>query len=308
MPSSLPQHKLPQDGQKQDSINAVRRSRSRRRASIETSSPSMTMITTSSDASNQDVDKLSVRDVSIKVQFDQSLCVDIGRNFRRDSLLVSKKTYMSKSSEKLIQQQQADWCDDQRDVPATTLAIPAKRRVRFAEKGKCKIISRMEDIDPQVAENYWYSREDRTRNEQNIVEETKMFRKLHKITKSRRRQSLQEGSKLCSIQQREEELLWAVIDAKSYCVRGLEQFIDRRMYNKMKEEQDNVIDSILQAQAELGHSNDESLASVSASLTKNARLRASLLGMEDQEAVQAMRWEEAQQEGGKESCSSLRAL
>lgn len=308
MPSSLPQHKLPQDGQKQDSINAVRRSRSRRRASIETSSPSMTMITTSSDASNQDVDKLSVRDVSIKVQFDQSLCVDIGRNFRRDSLLVSKKTYMSKSSEKLIQQQQADWCDDQRDVPATTLAIPAKRRVRFAEKGKCKIISRMEDIDPQVAENYWYSREDRTRNEQNIVEETKMFRKLHKITMSRRRQSLQEGSKLCSIQQREEELLWAVIDAKSYCVRGLEQFIDRRMYNKMKEEQDNVIDSILQAQAELGHSNDESLASVSASLTKNARLRASLLGMEDQEAVQAMRWEEAQQEGGKESCSSLRAL
>ena len=266
------------------------------------------MITTSSTACNQEVDKLSVRDVSIKVQFDQSLCVDMGRNFRRDSLLVSKKTYMSKSSEKLIQQQQADSFGDQRDVPATTLAIPAKQRVRFAEKGKCKIISRMEDIDPQVDESYWYSREDRARNEQNIVEETKMFRKLHKITKSRRRQSLQEGSKLCSIQQREEELLWAVIDAKSYCVRGLEQFIDRRMYNKMKEEQDNVIGSILQAQAELGPYNDESLASVSASLTKNARLRASLLGMEDQEAVQAIRWEEAQQEGGKESCSSLRAL
>ena len=291
--SSLPQHELPR----------VRRSRNRnRRASIETSSPSTSSginVSPPTSACSVQVDRISVRDVSVKVDFDQSLCIDVGRTFRRDSLLVSKTTYMSRSSEKLVQQQKAvesPSSDDQ------------KRRVRFAEKGKCKIISRIDDIDPQSAQSYWYSRDDRTRNEQKIMEETKMFRKLHKITKSRRRQSLQEGSKLgSSNQQREEELLWAVIDAKSYCVRGLEHFIDRRMYTKMKEEQDGVVDSVLRAQDELGPDNHEALASVSASLTKNARLRASLLGMEDQEAVQALRWEEAQQ-GAKESNSSLRAF
>lgn len=317
MPSSLPQHKLSQDGQKkQNSVNVVRRSRNRhRRASIETSSPSMSMsmrINNSPTTCSRQVDKLSARDVSVEVEFDRSLCVDVGRTFRRDSLLVSKTTYMSKSTEKLVQQQNAESsCDDQRDVPTTTTTktIPAKRRVRFAEKGKCKIISRIDDIDPQSSQDYWYNREDRNRYEQNILDETRIFRKLHKITKSRQRQSHQEGSIPCSIQQREEELLWAVIDAKSYSVRGLEHLIDRRMYSKMKEEQINVVDSVLRAQDELGPRNNEALASVWASLTKNARLRASLLGIDDQEAVQAMKWEEAQQQKGeKDSSSSLRAL
>lgn len=254
-----------------------------------------------------EVARLSVRDLSIKVEYDDSLCVDMGRRFRRDSLLVSKRIYMSKSTEKLQEAYAAQHADAGREASPPS----AKRRVRFAEKAKVRIISRVDELNPLIGDKYWYTLDDRARSERCVVEETKLFRKLHKIRKSRRRQSLQEGSKPSSTQLQEEELIWSVIDANSCCVRGLEHFIDRRMKLMMKEEQKSVIEAVLFAQNERRHSSD-TIASVSASLTKDARLRASLLGMEDQETVQAIRWDEEQkkveQKKVTQTSSSLRPL